>query len=69
MLLVQGDHDLTITVALEYVSCLADQVSSDSVGIVQLSIDDGMDGALLAMERLCTVGAEVDYGKADMAEG
>lgn len=68
-MLVQGDDDLAVRAALEPVACRPYEFLADTIVVVQLAVDDGVDLVVRVVEGLRAIGAKVVDGKAAVAQG
>lgn len=68
VVLVESDDDFGVAVPLELVASGLDKLLPNALVIVQLAIDNSMDGIFKVVEGLGTVRAQVIDGKTDMAE-
>lgn len=62
MILVQSNGELRIRTTAELVVGLGLEVFSDIIIVVELAIDDSMDGAFIVMEGLDAIGRKVIDG-------
>lgn len=66
---VQGDDELTVAAGAKMIIGLCEKVGTDSIVIVELTIDDCVDRTVGRVERLSAIWREVVYSEADMAKG
>lgn len=67
-MLVESNHNLTVTVTFELVAEIAGHLLSDAVMVVELAIDDCMDGVVYVVKRLLAVRAQVVDSQTIMAD-
>lgn len=58
-MLVQRDDNLAVTPALEFVARLGGEVGAYGFVVVELAVDDCVDGVFVVVEGLGAVGGEV----------
>lgn len=58
IVLVQGHDDLRVASTFKLVTGPLDHIISNTLVIIELAVDDGMDGTILVAERLLATGTK-----------
>jgi hypothetical protein len=68
VLLIQCNDYLAVTVALELVTSITDELLANAVGIIELAVDNSMDMVFTVVEWLRTGRTKIVYGEADVSK-